>query len=154
MSTPDPSLRRFSAWPWRSLAPALVLCLVALGQVGMARWTGLSPWKGGGFGMFATTDGSAARFVRLFVEAPGRSEEIEVRPSMEEAAARAQLFPVRWLTRRLAETVVARERRYGRSVSTVRVQVWRTRYAPDTLRANDSLLHEDTFHVDALARVH
>ena len=76
-----------------------------------------------------------------------------MRPSMEEAAARARLFPARWLTRQLAHAVVARERRHGRPVSTVRVQVWRIRYAPDTLSAYNSLLHEDAFHVDPLGRV-
>jgi hypothetical protein len=153
MSAIDARSRRIADWPWRSLAPALILCLVAFGQIGLARWTELSPWKGGGFGMFATTDGTAARRVRLFVEAPGRSEEVEVRPSMEEAAARARLFPTRWLTRHLAKAVVARERRHGRPVSTVRVQVWRIRYAPGTLLAHDALLHEDTFRVDPLDRV-
>ena len=42
----------------------------------LARTAGLSPWKGGGFGMFSTTDDAGRRRVRVFVSAPERSEEI------------------------------------------------------------------------------
>jgi hypothetical protein len=47
-----------------SLAPAL-LCCVALLQFTLTRTSGLSPWKGGGFGMFSTVDSPAARFLRI-----------------------------------------------------------------------------------------
>ena len=67
---------------------------VASVQVVLTRTSGLSPWKGGGFGMFATTDGLAFRHVRLTVDAPGRSEQLIISPSLQETAARASLFMV------------------------------------------------------------
>src|SRR5262245_46384965 len=85
---------------WRALLPAALLLAVAVTQVVLARVADLSPWKGGGFGMFATNDGAAFRYVRLFVDAPGRSEETHVTESLELAAVRAQLFPShRFMTR-------------------------------------------------------
>ena len=57
----------------------------------LRRRRGLSPWKGGGFGMFASLDARPFRYVRIFVEAPGRSEELAVPPSLEELAASAEI---------------------------------------------------------------
>ena len=37
------------------IVPAL-LCGIALGQLTVARFSTLTPWKGGGFGMFASVD--------------------------------------------------------------------------------------------------
>lgn len=48
--------------PW--IAPAL-LCLIAIVQFGFAHLASLSPWKGGGFGMFSTVDSPGARFLRI-----------------------------------------------------------------------------------------
>ena len=132
---------------WRTWLPASLLVLVAATQMVLARTADLSPWKGGGFGMFATSDGTSTRFVRLYVRGPDRSEEMAMQPSFERAAARAQLFPSTPLMRRLAAAVVAREQRYQRPVTEVTVQVWRTVFAPGLLRANDSLIRELTFDV-------
>ena len=41
---------------WRTLLPVAVLLAVAARQVVLTHTAGLSPWKGGGFGMFSTTD--------------------------------------------------------------------------------------------------
>lgn len=46
--------------------PVVLLLLVALGQLVMAETAGLTPWKGGGFGMFSTLDGRDNR--RVFVQ--------------------------------------------------------------------------------------
>jgi hypothetical protein len=78
--------------------------------------------------MFASTDGSAFRRARIFVEATDRSEELELPRSLEEAGSRAALFPSERLLAALARGVAARERRYGRSVTRVRVEVWRVEF--------------------------
>ena len=91
---------------WRSWPPTALLLFIAVTQILLTRTADLSPWKGGGFGMFATTDGTAFRYVRLFVDAPERSDELAVPQSLEDAALRAQLFPSdRFLLRRLPQCV-------------------------------------------------
>ena len=49
------------------IAPALLLVGVAGIQLMRARTTGLTPWKGGGFGMFSTVDSGRARFLRAYL---------------------------------------------------------------------------------------
>jgi hypothetical protein len=132
---------------WRVWFPALLLTIVAIGQIVLAHTTDLSPWKGGGFGMFATIDGTATRHVRLFVRAPDRSEELAIQPSFERAAAKAELFPSYQSLKRLADAVAARERRYRRAAAEIRVQVWRSTFDAESLRATERLVREETIRV-------
>jgi hypothetical protein len=45
----------------------------------LIRTADFSPWKGGGFGMFATTSDGTFQYAWLFVDAPERSKELTVR---------------------------------------------------------------------------
>ena len=133
---------------WRALLPVALLVAVACTQVTFARMAGLSPWKGGGFGMFSTTDDAGRRGVRVFVSATERSEEMAIPPSLADVAKRAAVFPTdAWLAR-LARGVVAREHRYQRPVDTVRIETWRIEYAPDSLAAHTRLMREFSYRVD------
>ena len=122
-------------WRWLSTLPPLLLALVAAGQIALARRAGLSPWKGGGFGMFSTLDARPFRYVRVFVEAPERSEELRVPAPLEELAAAAEVLPSERCLRGLARAIAERERSRDRAVETVRVELWRAEYAKGTLRA-------------------
>jgi len=133
----------------RALLPVWLLVVVAGAQVALARSAALTPWKGGGFGMFSTTDDAARRRVRVFVTAPERSEEIAIAPSLEDAARRAEVLPADYQLSRLAKGVVARERRYARPVETVRIEAWRIDYAPNTLAATSRLIREYEYRVDS-----
>jgi len=124
-----------------------VLVVVATLQVVMARTAGLTPWKGGGFGMFSTLDHGAYRGIDILIEAPDRSESQRVPPSLEELAARAASCPSEWLLQELAEGVVARERRYARPVTTVALTVWRTRFDPSSLAASEVPLRTYVYQV-------
>jgi len=136
---------------WRTLLPVALLVGVAIAQVTLARTAGLSPWKGGGFGMFSTTDDAGRRHVRIFVSAADRSEEMAIVPSLEDAARRAAVLPADTELSRLARRVVDREARYQRPIDTVRIEAWRIDYAPGTLVATTRLLREFVYRVDAAA---
>lgn len=97
--------------------------------------------------MFATTDGNAFRQVRIVVEAPGRSEEVAVAPSLAVAADRAALLPANRLLRQLAQAVAARERRHGQPVATVRIEVSGVDFQGDLLAANERPLRTFVFAV-------
>jgi hypothetical protein len=133
---------------WRALLPVALLVIVAGAQVALARTAGLSAWKGGGFGMFSTTDDGGRRYVRIFVTAPERSEEIGIAPSLEDAARRATALPGDAQLSSLARLVVARERRYRRPVDAVRIESWRVEYAQETLAATPRLTGEFLYRVD------
>ena len=50
--------------PTKLVVPAL-LCVVALGQITLARYSTLTPWTGGGFGAFASVDHPKNRFLSV-----------------------------------------------------------------------------------------
>ena len=144
----DPSTEPSPSIGWRALLPVSLLVVVASVQVILATTAGLTPWKGGGFGMFSTTDDGGRRYVRIFVSAPERSEEIEISPSLSDAARRAASLPTDTQLARLAQRVVARERRHGRPVELVRIETWRIEYARETLAATSRLTREYSYRVD------
>lgn len=129
---------------WAAL-PAALLAAVACWQIGLAHTQPLSPWKGGGFGMFASLDGRPHRYVRIFVNAPQRSEELAVPPSLEDLAASVEVLPSDAQLERLARAVVARERRRGRPVDDVRLDVWRAEFASGSLAPRDRLVRGYAF---------
>lgn len=54
----------------KKIIPFLIpflLILVAINQQYLAHFHDLSPWKGGGFGMFSTIKGPSSRFLRVFI---------------------------------------------------------------------------------------
>jgi len=120
--------------PWRErlaiAAPPLLLLAVAVTQIALVRTLHLSPWKGGGFGMFASVDGLPFRAVRIQVSAADRSEELVVPPSLQPLADAAATLPRRASLERLAQGVFTRERRRGRAADLVRIEVWRVDYTP------------------------
>ena len=129
------------------LVPRVLLVVVALCQIGLAKTAALTPWKGGGFGMFSTLDHGAYRGVDIVVEAADRSESLAIPPSLETAAARAAACPTEGLLRALAEGVAGREQRYQRAVSRVIVTAWRTDFDRRTLQASERPLRTFIYDV-------
>ena len=129
---------------WAAL-PAVLLAVVAATQIVLTQVQMLSPWKGGGFGMFSTLDERPFRYVRMFVRAPERSEELAVPPSLEELAASAEILPSDFQLDRLARAVVAREHRRGQPADEVRIDVWRVEFAAGSLAPRDHLLRRYEF---------
>lgn len=115
--------------------PAVILVLVAAVQIALVRTAQLTPWKGGGFGMFAAVDGGAVRSMRIHIGGPDRSEYLDVPPSLALAAARAEALPIRPLLASLAEQVAAREARRGQPVTRVTVEAWSATLAADGSQA-------------------
>jgi hypothetical protein len=120
----------------KMVAPVLLVA-VASTQIALSRTVELTAWKGGGFGMFATLDHAGYRGVDIVVDAPDRSETLQVPASLELAVARAAACPAEWALRAVAEAVVARERRHRRPVSRVTLTFWRADFDRATLRASE-----------------
>jgi hypothetical protein len=117
--------------------PAAVLVALACAQIGLAFGAGLSPWKGGGFGMFATNDHGGFRHVRVYALRDGREERLELPPELEREGLRAAWLPsdrqLRRLARGLAESGAAP------GAGALRVEVWRTEFDA-SLRPTPALL--------------
>jgi hypothetical protein len=136
---------------WSAALPVVVLVVVAAFQVSLTRAAALTPWKGGGFGMFSTNDHAGQRALRITVTASERSEEIAISPSLQDAAGRAMMLPGDRQLTRLARLVVEREQRHGRPVEAVRIECWRTEHHPDTLRATLRGLRDFVYRIDPMA---
>lgn len=131
--------------------PVALLLAVASAQMLLARTSDLSPWKGGGFGMFASVDGLPFRWVRIYVFATERSEEIAIPPSLADQAHRVVTWPHPRALEDLARSVIARERRRERPVDSVRVEIWRADVSPD-LDVSERLIRQETFAVNEIDR--
>jgi hypothetical protein len=127
--------------------PPILLVFVALHQIYLAKTASLSPWKGGGFGMFASTQAGPARTVRVFVSAPERSEELEIPESLAESALKVATFPSEPLLKSFARRVIAREQRKGRPVETVHIEVWQTSFEVQTLKPEPQKLRDYVYQV-------
>jgi hypothetical protein len=115
------------------VVPAVVLCAVALHQIELARAHDLSPWKGGGFGMFSTTDAGRQRDLRVYLVEPGRVRPVAIPAPLDELALRAAALPTPARLRRLAARVGAEVGGVAPGLSAVRVELWRTHFEPDGL---------------------
>lgn len=72
--------------------PAL-LAIVAVVQIVRARTLDLTPWKGGGFGMFSSVDTLDARFLRVYVETATEVVPVEPPPHMTADVTRVRAMP-------------------------------------------------------------
>jgi hypothetical protein len=118
---------------WRALlAPGLLLALGVF-QIVLALGVGLSPWKGGGFGMFSTTDHGGLRHVVVTDAAGGR---VRVPSELHRLRGRAREYPhASWLAR-LGEALQEALPERG----PVRVEVRRLEFAPVDLRPTSRLI--------------
>lgn len=68
---------------WLGVPPVALLVVVALLQMTLAHTVGLSPWKGGGFGMFSTVDSPDYRMVIVTVRLEGSEGRVPLRDMVE-----------------------------------------------------------------------
>jgi hypothetical protein len=130
--------------------PAAAMLSLALVQVWLVQSAQLSPWKGGGFGMFASTDGGQNRRVRIYL-IDGVSEQSATPGSLglKKLAQQAGTMPTPGMLERLAREVGEQARKQDHVVDRVRVEVWRREFAKVTLAPEQVLLAEATVELGA-----
>ncbi|MEE9607376.1 MAG: hypothetical protein V3U03_06510 [Myxococcota bacterium] len=125
---------------WLRLLPGLLLAAVALHQVWLARTQGLSAWSGGGFGMFSTVDAGATRHLHAFAIRPGVLRELRPPPSLEKRVLRTLALPSGANLRALALELAELPSPDHGPPHAVHIQVWTTRYDPETLAPSSRIL--------------
>jgi hypothetical protein len=113
--------------------PAVLLLAVAALQIVLARHADLSPWSGGGFGMFSTTDVWARRHLHVFAIRPGLLSEVEIPDELREPARRALALPAEGRLRALARALAELPSPDQGPPDRVELQVFATRFDPQTL---------------------
>lgn len=120
--------------------PVILLTALALSQIYLARTASLSPWSGGGFGMFSTPDAPRARTVRAYVLTPGVRREIPVPKHLSTAALRAAAMPTDSRLAALAYKIAEIETPEAASPRAVVIEVWKTGYDPETLTPSPGIV--------------
>jgi len=122
--------------------PALVLIAVAAQQITLARIHDLDPWKGGGFGMFSTSEGAAARHSHVFMTQAGSEIEIDLPDAMEDLDERLLVLPSEQRLDEYARELSEVLRKQNTNHSAVRIEIWQTRYDVDDLTPETTLIRD------------
>jgi hypothetical protein len=61
---------------WLKFFPLILLLLVAANHFRLVKMRQITPWKGGGFGMFSTVDARNARALKILAQVDGRMVEV------------------------------------------------------------------------------
>lgn len=122
--------------------PIALLIVVALMQIALARSAGLSPWSGGGFGMFSTLDHGSRRHLHTFVLRSGLRREVIPPRDREDEIRRALAFPTDRRLRALATVLAETPTPDHGPATAVQVQVWHTRFDRETLTPTNQILSE------------
>jgi hypothetical protein len=118
---------------WRALLAPGLLAALGVFQIVLAFGVGLSPWKGGGFGMFATTDHGGLRHV-VVTDAAG--QRVRVPSELDRLRGRVREYPYMAGLARLAEAL----REVDPELGPLRVEVRRLEFAPADLRPTSTLI--------------
>ena len=119
--------------------PPVLLCLVAFLQVYLVRAHDLSPWKGGGFGMFSTNDDEARRIEVWVIESEG---ERQIDVSRDMRVLRIATFPTDERLIAMGRKIGEVQRAQGAEVKRVRVAAWRRDFVLQTMEPRQVLIRE------------
>jgi hypothetical protein len=129
------------------LAPALLIA-VALQQIALASLQDLNPWKGGGFGMFSTTDRGGLRDVRAFALTAEGQERLPIPPEFDTLRARARDLPTEAALHELGRALLALPPAAASEVDAVRVEVGLRELDLEAVRLRRRVLREHVVPVD------
>lgn len=135
--------------------PTLALLAGATNHFWLVHRDRLSPWLGGGFGMFSTND--VGDFRRVVVTAElrdGQRYPVTLREPLDELVDRARGLPDQ---RRLAALAQATRKALAAPgsgldidrLAALRIEVWRTEIEPRTLRPHQRRLVAERFELPA-----
>jgi hypothetical protein len=133
-------------WWW--YLPSAMLIGVACHQIWLTHNAALSPWSGGGFGMFSTVDGWGNRSVQAFALRPGVRRELDIPPALREVARRGRAFPSEANLRVLAVALIDAPTPDDGPLEAIEIHVWSTNYDPITLAPTNFLLRSLTVPID------
>lgn len=124
---------------WLCYLPIFLLIVVALNQIRFAKTSSLSPWWGGGFGMFSTLDSRGTRHIHAYAIRPGIRRELEIPSYLAELERKVLTFPSKSNLRKLATELVDIPSPDEGPLEAIQIQVWATNFNSDTLKPSSVL---------------
>jgi hypothetical protein len=127
--------------------PAVLLAVVAVNQLRLAHTVSLSPWSGGGFGMFSTTDSPDNRHLHAVVQNDFIRREVAIPQELATETLRATTLPTRKRLGALAAELALIESGGLIAWDEIEVQVWKVDYQPGSLEPHGWLLKKERFTI-------
>jgi len=113
---------------------------IACIQLFLVYTEGLSPWWGGSFGMFSTTDAWGTRHIHAFAIRPGIRRELRIPRYLEKMVKRVLVFPTKSNLRDLAFELAEIPTPDPGPLKSIEIQVWATRFDPESLRPSSLIM--------------
>lgn len=133
-------------WLW--YLPSLLLLVIAGNQLRLVSTAALSPWWGGGFGMFATTDAWATRHLHVFAIRSGVRRELAIPSSLGKEVKRILTLPSDAQLRALAYQLADMPTPDEGPLEAIELHVWATQFASDTLAPSSAPIRFLTVRFD------
>ncbi len=124
---------------WLPILPAILLAAVALHQLYAVRAHDLTPWKGGGFGMFASTDVGPTRRLEVSMLRGASSVRVQIPEELREQAGRVRRLPTPERLEALGRAVGVALPDSAGVYRAIRVEFWRIHF-DDALEPTWSLV--------------
>jgi len=118
--------------------PTLLLIAIAVNQLILANFFNLSPWLGGGYGMFSTTDVGSNRHIHIYAKSEGIIKELIYPKELSDLALRTKSFPTDRNLIVLAQRISEIED--DSALKSIEVQVWKSQYKSKTLHPSSKML--------------
>ena len=113
--------------------PIILLIFVALNQIRLAKTSSLSPWWGGGFGMFSSTDSRGTRHIHAYAIRPGIRRELEIPSYLAQLERKVLTFPSESNLEKLAVELADVPTPDEGPLEAIEIQIWATYFDRDTL---------------------
>ena len=118
--------------------PTIVLVLIALSQIVLASFYNLSPWLGGGYGMFSSTDVGKNRHIHIYANSPGIKKELLYPEDLKDFVIRTKSFPTDRNLKALAQRILEIED--DNTLTSIEIKVWKSQFIPKTLHPSSKML--------------
>ena len=118
-----------------SYLPILFFILIAGYHFYLVHNHHLSPWLGGGYGMFSTTDYGPSRFIKIFALKNNIiQEQIEIPEQLSQLSKQVRSLPDNKNIQKLAIEVENYLAFNQHTFPTIRIEIWVTHYDSETLK--------------------
>lgn len=122
--------------------PILFFIIIVGHHFYLVKYHHLSPWQGGGYGMFSTTDYGPSRFIKIFTLNNNIiQEEIEIPEYLSQLSKQVRSLPNSKYIKNLAIELENYLAINQHSAPIIRVEIWKTNYDSETLRPSHQKLN-------------
>ncbi len=118
--------------------PTLLLVAIAVNQLILANFFSLSPWLGGGYGMFSTADVGSNRHIHIYAKSEGIIKELIYPKELSDLALRTKSFPTDRNLNKFTRTIAQIED--DSALKSIEIQVWKSHFKTYSLDPSSKIL--------------